>query len=97
MNRDDFFYLLGDDHWSNTACIGYAVKTCKALNYSKNEIDAFVTILNAMSLWKKPRKNIGRFDFTNIQLLGAVTKVLNLIDYLYRNSVFVIVICDGSE
>ena len=48
MNRDDFFYLLGDDHWSNTACIGYAVKTCKALNYSKNEIDAFVTILNAM-------------------------------------------------
>ena len=48
MNRDEFFYLLGDDHWSNTACIGYAVKTCKALNYSKNEIDAFVTILNAM-------------------------------------------------
>ena len=37
-------------------------------------------------LWKKLRRNIGRFDFTNIQLLGAVTKVLQLIDYLYINS-----------
>ena len=48
MNRDDFFNLLSADQWSNAACAGYAIKTCKALNYSEKEINAFVATLNAM-------------------------------------------------
>lgn len=48
MNRDDFFNLLCANQWSNTACMGYAIKACKALNYSEKEISEFVTTLNAM-------------------------------------------------
>lgn len=48
MNRDDYFNLLCANQWSNTACMGYAIKTCKALNYSEKEISEFVTTLNAM-------------------------------------------------
>lgn len=48
MNRDDFFNLLAANQWSNAACMGYAIKTCKALNYSEKEISEFVTTLNAM-------------------------------------------------
>lgn len=48
MNRDDFFNLLCANQWSNAACMGYAIKTCKALNYSEKEISEFVITLNAM-------------------------------------------------
>lgn len=48
MNRDDFFNLLCANQWSNAACMGYAIKTSKALNYSEKEISEFVTTLNAM-------------------------------------------------
>lgn len=48
MNRDDFFSLLSANQWSNAACMGYAIKTCKALDYSEKEISEFIAILNAM-------------------------------------------------
>lgn len=48
MNRDDFFSLLCANQWSNAACMGYVIKTCKVLNYSEKEISEFVTTLNAM-------------------------------------------------
>lgn len=48
MNRDDFFNLLCANQWSNAACMGYAIKACKALDYSKKEIREFVITLNAM-------------------------------------------------
>ena len=48
MNRDDFFNLLCANQWSNAACMGYAIKACKSLDYSEKEIRAFVTTLNAM-------------------------------------------------
>ena len=48
MNRDDFFSLLSANQWSNAACMGYAIKACKALNYSEKEISEFVITLNAM-------------------------------------------------
>ena len=48
MNRDDFFSLLSANQWSNAACMGYAIKTCKALNYSENETSKFIATLNAM-------------------------------------------------
>lgn len=48
MNRDDFFNLLCANQWSNAACMGYAIKACKALDYSEKEISEFVTALNAM-------------------------------------------------
>ena len=48
MNRDDFFNLLSASQWSNSACMGYAIKTCKALGYSDKEINAFLDTLSAM-------------------------------------------------
>ena len=48
MNRDDFFNLLCANQWSNAACMGYAIKACKALDYSEKEISEFVITLNAM-------------------------------------------------
>ena len=48
MNRDDFMHLLNADQWSNAACIGYAIKTCKVLDYSDKEINAFINTLSAM-------------------------------------------------
>ena len=48
MNRDDFFSLLSANQWSNAACMGYAIKTCKALDYSEKEINEFIATLNAM-------------------------------------------------
>ena len=48
MNRDDFLNLLCANQWSNAACMGYAIKACKALDYSEKEISEFVTALNAM-------------------------------------------------
>ena len=48
MNRDDFFHLLAANQWSNAACMGYAIKTCKALDYSEKEINEFIATLNAM-------------------------------------------------
>ena len=48
MNRDDFFSLLSANQWSNAACMGYAIKVCKALDYSEKEISKFVATLNAM-------------------------------------------------
>ena len=48
MNRDDFFNLLDANQWSNAACMGYAIKTCKALNYSEKETSKFIATLNAM-------------------------------------------------
>ncbi|MER2149898.1 MAG: hypothetical protein ABS987_12220 [Ruminococcus sp.] len=48
MNRDDFFNLLCANQWSNAACMGYAIKACKVLDYSEKEISEFVITLNAM-------------------------------------------------
>ena len=48
MNRDDFFNLLAANQWSNAACMGYAIKACKALNYSEKETSKFIATLNAM-------------------------------------------------
>ena len=48
MNRDVFLNWISINQWSNAACIGYAIKTCKALDYSDKEINAFVNTLNAM-------------------------------------------------
>ena len=48
MNRDDFLILLSANQWSNAACIGYAIKTCKALDYSDKEINTFINTINAM-------------------------------------------------
>ena len=48
MNRDDFLNLISANQWSNAACIGYVIKTCKALDYSDKEINAFVNTLSAM-------------------------------------------------
>ena len=48
MNRDDFLNLLAETSWSNAACAGYAIKTCKALHYSEKEISEFTDTLNSM-------------------------------------------------
>ena len=48
MNRDDFLNWISINQWSNTACIGYAIKTCKVLDYSDKEINAFINTLSAM-------------------------------------------------
>ena len=48
MNRDDFLKLLSANQWSNAACMGYAIKTCKALGYSDREVNIFVETLSAM-------------------------------------------------
>ena len=48
MNRDDFANLLAANQWSNAACMGYAIKARKSLDYSEKEISEFVITLNAM-------------------------------------------------
>ena len=48
MNRDDFLNWISINKWSNAACIGYAIKTCKVLDYSDKEINAFINTLSAM-------------------------------------------------
>ena len=40
--------MLATNQWSNAACMGYAIKACKALDYSEKEISEFVITLNAM-------------------------------------------------
>ena len=48
MNRDDFLNWISINQWSNAACIGYAIKTCKVLDYSDKEINTFINTINAM-------------------------------------------------
>ena len=50
MNRDDFLILLSANQWSNAACIGYAIKTCKALDYSDKEINTFINTILVESI-----------------------------------------------
>lgn len=48
MNKNDFLSLIGTEHWSNTACMGYVIKACKSLNYSREEISIFLGTISAM-------------------------------------------------
>lgn len=42
----EIFDLL-QENWSNNACLGYALKALKALNYSENEIKRILTTIES--------------------------------------------------
>lgn len=48
MSRTQLNSLLSDEGWSNAACGGYLILTCKQYGLSKRQTDEMLHILNAL-------------------------------------------------
>ena len=48
MDRNELLGMLGSVGWSNSACMGYVIQACRALDYPESEISALLKALKAM-------------------------------------------------